>query len=56
MKTTLKNEDTLIGLRRYLHRLMKVSSSANEGTFVKMARFLVCPLSLSPQNNPYKNL
>ena len=30
----LKNEDTFIGFRRYLHWLPKVSSSANEGIFV----------------------
>ena len=39
MKTAQKNEDTLNRLRRYLHRPTKVSSSAHEGTFMKMENF-----------------
>ena len=41
MKTAKKNEDTLIRLRRYLHRPTKVSSRAHESTFIKMAGFSV---------------
>ena len=34
-------DDTLNRLRRYLHRLTKVSSRAHESTFIKMAGFSV---------------
>ena len=46
-KSTVKNEDTFNGLRRYLHRLTKVSSSANEGIFIKMAGFSLSPCTLT---------
>ena len=38
-KTASKNEDTFICLRRYLHRLTKVSSLAHEGTCLTMTEF-----------------